>query len=446
VKRSRYSVFVEVDGADYAYSGMSGALLRLGRGERDSIERFLAGESDAGCSSVLLTELAKGRMLVSDGTDELDLLATRYRRGREDSTHLALTIVTSLGCNFDCPYCFEDKHPSILDAEVEDALLALVDDNLPQIQSMHVGWFGGEPLVGKRPLVSLSRQFIDRCDRAGVWYSADIITNGYMLDAQTCRELAELRVNSCQVTLDGPPDVHNRMRPLAGGGPSFDRIVENLQVAVDHFDVAVRVNVDTQNYQRAEELLQILAGRGLSGRMQVYLGQLVAVSDGPAAPSSSYQPGFFAKADFAAAELEFTQLAMHYGFSGPSVPQPVGAPCTAVKVNEFIVGSKGELYKCWQSVGNPTHVTGNVRDYANQNGRLQRWLKYDPFSNDECRSCVALPVCMGGCAHHGMDALQYENRCGTFRYNYVERIEQLARAAQSTQTPVSVAIAAPASG
>jgi hypothetical protein len=29
---------------------------------------------------------------------------------------------------------------------------------------------------------------------------------------------------------------------------------------------------------------------------------------------------------------------------------------------------------------------------------------------------------MGGCAHHGMDLLQYENRCGTFRHTYREQI------------------------
>jgi uncharacterized protein len=120
---------------------------------------------------------------------------------------------------------------------------------------------------------------------------------------------------------------------------------------------------------------------------------------------------------------------MRYGFAGPSVPQPSGAPCTAVRSNEFILGSDGELYKCWESVGNPSHVIGNIRDYTNLNGRLRRWLTYDPFTNDECRGCIALPTCMGGCAHHGMDVLQYENRCDTFRHNYLDRVGLMAKAA-----------------
>jgi hypothetical protein len=48
--------------------------------------------------------------------------------------------------------------------------------------SFNVTWFGGEPLVGKQPLLALSDAFIERCDRAGVSYGAGITTNGFLLD------------------------------------------------------------------------------------------------------------------------------------------------------------------------------------------------------------------------------------------------------------------------
>jgi uncharacterized protein len=232
------------------------------------------------------------------------------------------------------------------------------------------------------------------------------------------------------------------MRPLVNGDPTFDRIVENLRHAVDYLGVAVRVNIDSHNFERVEELLQILAANGLSGKLQVYLGQLVAVDDGGAAPSATYERRCFTNKEFADAESAFTLMAMDYGFAGPSVPGPVQTPCTAVRANEFILGSEGELYKCWESVGNPTHVIGNIRDYTKTNGRLSRWLKYDPYTNDECRSCIALPVCQGGCAHHGMDVMLYENRCDTFRHNYEERIGLMARTVARGEAPVSVAVGA----
>ena len=70
-------------------------------------------------------------------------------------------------------------------------MLQVLDDQLPKIHSFHVTWFGGEPLVGKQPLLALSDAFIERCDGAGIEYSADITTNGYLLDEGTCAQLRD---------------------------------------------------------------------------------------------------------------------------------------------------------------------------------------------------------------------------------------------------------------
>ena len=95
-----------------------------------------------------------------------------------------------------------------------------------------------------------------------------------------------------------------------------------------------------------------------------------------------------------------------------------------MRANELVVGSRGELYKCWDSVGDQSEVIGDIRDRASPNSRLAKWLSYDPFQNQECRGCIALPVCMGGCAHHAFDKLLYENRCGTFRHTFQEQVSR----------------------
>ena len=429
MRESRYNVWVEREDSRYVYNGNSGSLLRVGEADYEGLQQFLAGDSQPSCRPALLADLAKGRMLISDDYDELAALATLYQLTRYDTSHFGLTLVTSLGCNFDCPYCFEDKHPSIMNDEVQASVLSVLDDQLPRIKSFGATWFGGEPLIGKRALLALSDAFIERCDRAEVAYMASITTNGYLLDEETCEQLRDRRVSHVQCCLDGPPDIHDVMRPLANGKGTFRQIVENLRHAVDYLSISIRMNVDTANYQRAEELLQILTAEGLAGRLTVNLGQIVGVNDGNLAPSASYKQACFTSSEFAQAETEFTALIMRYGFGGASLPQRTGAPCTAVRANELVVGSDGELYKCWDSVGNPNEVIGHISDYENQNSRTRRWLKYDPFSNDECRGCVALPVCMGGCAHHGMDVLQHENRCDTFRFNHNERVLTFVEAA-----------------
>lgn len=441
MKQSRYNIWVDLDGSSYLYNGMTGALLRVASGDREAVARVLGDSEARECSPKLLERMAHGRMIVPDEVDEVDLLARRYELSRHDPSHFALTLVTSLGCNFDCPYCFEAKHPSIMGEQVVTAVLAALDDQLPKINSFTVTWFGGEPLVGKRPLLALSDAFMERCDRAQVSYSATITTNGYLLDEQTCAQLRDRRVRNVQVCLDGPPEIHDRMRPLQNGRGTFWRIVENLHHAVDYFPVSVRMNVDTENIRHADELFRILEDEGLSGKLGVYPGQIVGVDDDVPSPSASYKPPCFTSAEFARAELEFAELASRYGFGAPSLPRPTGAPCTAVRKNELVVGSEGELYKCWDSVGNRLEVIGTIFDYKNKNGRLQKWLKYDPFSDAECRSCIALPVCMGGCAHHGMDLIQHENRCSTFRHTYREQVVSFVEHAERSgqRGPVATA-------
>jgi uncharacterized protein len=126
--------------------------------------------------------------------------------------------------------------------------------------------------------------------------------------------------------------------------------------------------------------------------------------------------------------------AVQLGLASPALPGPLGAPCTAVRANELVVGSGGELYKCWDSVGNHREVIGHLRSWRDPNDRLLKWLSYDPFHDDECSSCVALPVCMGGCAHHAMDAKLHDSRCSTFRKTHVQQVETYVTAAESAGT------------
>ena len=391
MKESRYNIWVERDGDD----------LRLQRRERLAAARAArraggrrtgAGRrpGDRDCPAELLEQMAVGRMLVADDADEIDLLAKRYELTRYDTSHFGLTIVTSLGCNFDCPYCFEAKHPSIMDDDVESTRCStLLDDAAPDAStSFHVTWFGGEPLVGKRPLLALSDEFIARCDAAGVDYSAAIITNGYLLDEETCARAA-------RPAGEQRPGVPRRAardpRPHATarrtGGATFWRIVENLHHAVDYLAVSVR---DERRHRRtspqAEELLQILDAEGLSRQARRLPGpDRRRRRRRRGAVDRATRPACFTNPEFAERRARVHRLAAKYGFGEPSLPRPSGAPCTAVRKNELVVGSDGELYKCWDSVGNKLEVIGHIFDYANPNGRLRRWLDYDPFTNDECR-------------------------------------------------------------
>lgn len=307
MRESNYNIWVEHEGVHYVYNALTGSLLQVTQADKAAVKDMRIDQT-----TTLYQLLSKGKIIVPDETDELAILERRYNAGKVDSSHLALTLITSLGCNFDCPYCYEEKHPSLIKKNVQQSVLKYLHDHIEQVNRFEMHWLGGEPLLAKKSLFSLSRRFIDLCEEYNVGYAADITTNGYLLDQVTCQELVEHRVFNAQVCLDGPPHIHDRMRPLAGGGGTFWKILENLQIAVDYLDVTVRVNADTVNYEHAEELIQILEKAGLAGKITIYLGQLVKVDDGAESPSATYIPRCFSSKEFAKAEARFLEMAYGY--------------------------------------------------------------------------------------------------------------------------------------
>jgi uncharacterized protein len=79
---------------------------------------------------------------------------------------------------------------------------------------------------------------------------------------------------SAQITLDGPPDVHDRRRPLASGRGTFDTLLANITAMAGILDVQVRVNLDADNAGGCPRLLNILATAGLAGRISAYPAQV----------------------------------------------------------------------------------------------------------------------------------------------------------------------------
>jgi uncharacterized protein len=427
MRESRYNVWVDVDDTTHVFNGLSGQLVNLTSSQVLAFRSLVESGDLAGLDEAFARRLVEARVLVRDELDEIALLNGRWLRNTRDPRRLGLTLVTSLGCNFDCPYCFEDKRPSIMSPEVQRNVLGLVTDSVGNLESLDVTWMGGEPLVGRRVIYDLSDRFIEVCDANGIAFSSGIVTNGWYLTPDVCDELLARRMSWAQVTIDGPPDVHDRNRPLVGGGKTFDRVLANLHHAVERFDVSVRVNVDNANLGRVEELFQILEAEGLGGRLHIGAAKTVSWDDNPSAPMASYQSACFTSPEFARVELEFNRLAARYGLGTPTLPSAIGSPCTAVQANSLTVGSEGELYKCWDSIGNLEASIGHIANYKQPNERVLRWLLHNPTEDAQCSQCVALPVCMGGCAHYGFVGNRSDDKCGTFRYTYREQVEEYVR-------------------
>ena len=75
--------------------------------------------------------------------------------------------------------------------------------------------------------------------------------------------------------------------------------------------------------------------------------------------------------------------------------------CMATHKHSWVIGPRGELYKCLQDVGNREMIVGSLAVSHTWNRELlvRYLIESDPFEHAECRECLHLPMCSGGCAN-----------------------------------------------
>ena len=188
--------------------------------------------------------------------DERAALETMGRAACARTHGIGLTICPTMGCNFDCPYCFEDHFPRKMSQEVQDDIIGLATRMLDasMATNIHVTWFGGEPLLAPKIIESLSERLMALAEERGGEYSASIITNGYLLTQDIVDMLDRCKVSNAQVTIDGLGATHDATRYLRGGGPTFERITGNLRNLKIPFNVNIRHNVHEGNRAEKDDL------------------------------------------------------------------------------------------------------------------------------------------------------------------------------------------------
>lgn len=344
----------------------------------------------------LLAKLA--RLGIITDFDERAALETMARMACAFPHAVGLTICPTMGCNFDCPYCFEEHRNEKMTQKTQDAVIALTKKMLDasKAKRLNVSWFGGEPLLAPDVIEYISGRLISICEARDVRYSAGIITNGYLLDQDIVDMLDRCRVCRAQITLDGLGEVHDRTRHLAGGGPTFDRITANLEKLVIPFKTNVRHNVHSENKDQQQVLkdyVESVATRS-GNRIEYYAAP---VSGNKASHNRNSDLDLPCDADNADIGVKLdTSRANHAR----------GHYCGAHTMWSVGIDAKGRLHKCWETVDKPDQSFGTVSEWdptdpiatASNADNLTGFLNTSGvLSDSECRECIWLPVCRGGC-------------------------------------------------
>ncbi len=360
--------------------------------------------------------------------DERAALQTMGRAVCAHGGRVSLTICPTMGCNFDCPYCFEDHTPSKMRAEVQDDVVALARRMIATFgaKELHVSWFGGEPLLVPDVIKSLSMRLISLANELGASYEAEIITNGYLLTAEIAEMLREAKVTRARITIDGVGPVHDATRHLAGGGATFSRIMENLSHPKLPLSVVVRHNVHEGNVDQmgpVHELVDRMAGE--SGNDLIY--HAAPVRSNAASKSRGCEVGPLR-------DMHLSRLAM--GNAAQVFEPGRGHHCAAHALSDVGIDEAGRLHKCWEDVAVSQLSFGTSKDWdpadpiatASDPDNLIRYLNTAaPVPDAECAECVWLPKCVGGCPHQrifgeGRECVPYRDDVESFVLTLYGRI------------------------
>ncbi len=408
---SRYNLMAEVPGTKNV------AIANLFKGncaEYTPIEMYLLSVLEELDEQHPIIERFSKRGVIAN-FDERAALETMGRAACAMPHGLGLTICPTMGCNFDCPYCFENHFASKMSSEVQDDVVALAKRMLDTsgAKDLSITWFGGEPLLAPDVIESLSNRLIAFVEERGGKYHADIITNGYLLTQEIADMLGRCKVEAAQVTIDGMGAAHDATRHLANGGPTFERITVNLRDISLPFRVNIRHNVHEGNKSEMDELeafVEELAKQ--SGNDLTYYPAPVFGSE--IADERGGQVGLLCGSD--ASEVGIRQEAKRFRTGR-------GHYCGAHTLWAVGIDERGNLQKCWEAIDKPAIAFGTAHDWdpanpfatASNPDNLTMYLNTAcPVPDEECRECVWLPMCVGGCPHK---RLFEGRRCVEFRDN-----------------------------
>ena len=170
-------------------------------------------------------------LVVRDHEGEYKEVKANFDLMNSSRTKANIYVLLNLACNLDCPYCFEkaSKDGSFISERVTMAFVERVKaDVIGKGTSVTMNFYGGEPMLSYGRMVRLSEEVREACAAGGVGYDAKMVSNGTLLDRAKAERLKQAGVRGVKLTLDGPEEVHDRMRPYKDGRKgSFKDTVRN---------------------------------------------------------------------------------------------------------------------------------------------------------------------------------------------------------------------------
>jgi uncharacterized protein len=269
--------------------------------------------------------------------------------------------------------------------------------------NLEVDFFGGEPLMNwqvVKDLVAYGRSLEEPNHKK---FRFTLTTNGVLLNDDII-EFANKEMANIVLSVDGRKDIHDKMRPLAGGQGSYDLVIPKFKKVAEsrnQTNYYVRGTFTHYNKDFASDVTH-LADMGFK---QISVEPVVAPESEDYALVEADIPEIKAEYDKLAAEMiKRHKEGKDFNFFHFMIDLK-GGPCVYKRLSGCGSGTEylavtpwGDFYPCHQFVGHEEFLMGNVDAGITRPDIREEFKACNVYSKEKCKNCFAKFYCSGGCA------------------------------------------------
>ena len=339
----------------------------------------------------------------------------------------AMCLLVAHDCNLRCRYCFASTgtfHGKrlLMPAEIGKKALDFLVARSGSRRHLEVDFFGGEPMLNfpvVKELVAYGRELEKRYGKV---FKFTTTTNAVLMNDEIM-DFLNREMDNVVISIDGRPEVHDRMRPTPNGKGSYDLIIEKAKKFARRRGQQryyLRGTFTRYNLDFANDVLH-LADQGFE---QLSIEPVVTDESHDYAIRESDLPRVFEEYERLGREYVIRRRNPDTWFSFfHFMVDLTGGPCLRKRLtgcgagNEYVaVTADGDIYPCHQFVGREGMRMGSVLDGTFDTAMQARFQQNTVLTKEKCSQCWARFYCSGGCqanahAFNGDISKPYEMEC-----------------------------------
>lgn len=322
-----------------------------------------------------------------------------------------------------------------MSAEVGERAIDLLLRESRHNSNVKIIFFGGEPMLNSQLITHLIEYGSQQSAENGKEMRFSVITNGTLMPSRMidlfCREKVAV-----MVSLDGPPEVQNRLRPTVQGEKTYDRVVQNIRELQKGGvqQVAIQATLCSHTLSPVE-ILDHLLSLGASSVSIQYMQ-----------PTSDCRYTWW-ESDISTMMKYQEELADYFFYNllqGRILPYAsLLKPLTrlfrrdrfvyncAAGVTMASVNAEGRIFPCYRFFEEPSSTLGNVFTGLDRK-KCHPYIQNSVDRQDTCKSCWVRYLCGGNCRYgnmllHGDISHPNPNRCAQIRHHFQVVLHLFAR-------------------